>query len=160
MMTDRFRNGRMDRNEFRQMERFHRITDHGGRSHDTETHLIDMQRMVPRKKVAHSAKVHGGHVGKIEDDVATGSLLGLLNKFFKPQGLKGIQMSGKGQYSGGRMIGAVKVLHKRFIGKTEERVKSLCGKRQLLEGAGIFDPTKLDDWIKQQIVMPMPEKRP
>lgn len=23
-----------------------------------------------------------------------------------------------------------------------------------------FDPAKLDDWIKQQTVMPMPEKRP
>ncbi len=78
------------------MERFHRIADHGGRSHDTEAHLIDMQSVVPREEVAHSAQVHRGHFGKIEDDVTTGSLLGLLNKFFKPQGLKGIQMSGKG----------------------------------------------------------------
>jgi hypothetical protein len=113
------------------------MSDHGGRCHDTETHLIDMQRVVPGKKVAHSAKVHGGHFGKIEDDVATGSFLGLLNKFFKPQGLKGIQMSGKGQHSGGRMIGAVEVLHKRFIGKKEERVKSLFGKRQLLDGRSV-----------------------
>ncbi len=134
------------------------MSDHGGRSHDTETHLIDMQRVVPRKKVAHSAKVHGGHFGKIEDDVATSSFLGLLNKFFKPQGLKGIQMSGKGQYSSGRMIGVVEFLHKRFIGKKEERVKSLCGKKQIMEGAGIFDPAKQDDWIKQQTVMPLPRK--
>ncbi len=99
------------------MERFHRIADHGGRCHDTETHLIDMQSVVPRKKVANSDKVHGGHFGKIEDDVATHSLLGLLNKFFKPQGLKGIQMSGKSQDSRGWMVGAIEVLHKRFIGK-------------------------------------------
>lgn len=133
MVADRFSNRRIDWNEFRQVEGFHRIPDHGGRSHDTETHLIDMQSVVPRKKVAHSAKVHGGHFGKIEDDVATGSQLGLLNKIFKPQGVKGIQMPGKGQYSSGRMIGVVEVLHKRFIGKKEERVKSLFGKRQLMD---------------------------
>lgn len=131
MMTDRFRNGRIDRNEFRQMERFHRIANHGGRCHDTETHLIDMQSVVPRKKVAYSAKVHGCHVGKIEDDVATGSLLGLLNKFLKPQGLKGIQMSGKSQDSRSWMVGAIEVLHKRIIGKKEERVESFFGKKTI-----------------------------
>lgn len=134
MMTDRFRNGRIDRNEFRQMERFHRIANHGGRGHDTETHLIDMQSVVPRKKVAYSAQIHGSHFGKIEDDVAAGSLLGLLNNFFKSQGLKGIQVSRKSQYSSGRVFGTIEVLHERFIGNKEERVKSFFGKRQLMDG--------------------------
>lgn len=133
MVTDRFRNGGIDRNEFRQMKRFHRIADHGGRGHDTEAHLIDMQSVVPGEKVAHSSKVHGGHVGKIEDDVAAGSLVGLLNEFFKPQGLKGIQVSGKSQYSRGRVLGTIEVLHKRFIGNKEGRVKSFCGKRQIMD---------------------------
>ena len=109
------------------------MPDHGGRSHDTETHLIDMQSMVPREEVAHSAKVHTGHAGKIKDDVATGALLCLRNKVFKSQGLKGIQMPGKGQDSSGRMIRDVEVQHKGFIGKNVERVKSLFGKGQLME---------------------------
>ena len=109
------------------------MPDHGGRSHDTETHLIDMQSMVPREEVAHSAKVHTGHAGKIKDDVATGALLGLRNNVFKPQGLKGIKMPGKGQDSSGRMIRDVEVQHKGFIGKNVERVKSLFGKGQLME---------------------------
>ena len=134
MVTDGFRNRRIDRNEFRQMKRFHRIADHGGRGHDTEAHLIDMQSVVPGEKVAHSSKVHGGHVGKIEDDVAAGSLVGLLNEFFKPQGLKGIQVSGKSQYSRGRVLGTIEVLHKRFIGNKERRVKRFCGKRQNMDG--------------------------
>ena len=109
------------------------MPDHGGRSHDTETHLIDKQSMVPRKEVAHSAKVYAGHAGTIEDDVVTGALLGLRNNVFKPQGLKGIKMPGKGQDSSGRMIRDVEVQHKGFIGKNVERVKSLFGKGQLME---------------------------
>ncbi len=133
------------------MKRFHRIADHGGRGHDTEAHLIDMQSVVPGKKVAHSSKVHGGHVGKIEDDVAAGSLVGLLNEFFKPQGLKGIQVSRKSQYSRGRVVGTIEVLHKRFIGNNEGRVKRFCGKdKSWMEGAGIFGSAKRDDCIKQQ----------
>jgi hypothetical protein len=114
--------------------------------------------MVPRKEVAHTTKIHAGHVGTTEDDVATGSLLGFFNNQLKPQRVKGIQMPGKGQNSSSRMIGDVEVQHKGFIGKNVERVKSLFGKGQLMEGAGMFDPTKLDDWIKQQTVMPMPER--
>lgn len=69
------------------------MPNHGGRSDDTKMHLIDMQGMVPRKEVAHTTKIHAGHVGKIEDDVATGSLLSLLKYLLKPQRVKGIQMS-------------------------------------------------------------------
>jgi hypothetical protein len=129
MMTNRFGNGGIDRNEFGQMERFHCIANHGGRGHDTETHLINMQRVVPRKKVPYSAQVHGRHFGKIKDDVAAGSLLSLLNKFFKSQGLKGIQVSGKSQYSSGRVVGTIEVLHERFIGNKEERVKIFFWKK-------------------------------
>lgn len=68
------------------------MPDHGGWSHDTKMHLIDMQGMVPGKEVAHTTKIHAGHVGKIEDDVTTGSLLSLLKYLLKGQGVKGIQM--------------------------------------------------------------------
>ncbi len=142
------------------MERFHRIANHGGRGHDTEPHLVDLQSVVPRKKVAYSAQVHCGHFGKIEDDVAAGSLLSLLNNCFKSQGLKGIQVSRKSQYSSGRVFGTIEVLHERFIGNKEKRVKSFLRKdTSWMEAAGILDIAKLDDCIKQQTVMPISEIR-
>ena len=93
MLADRFRDRRIDRNEVCQPEGFQGMPHHRGRSDDTETHLIDMQGVVPRKEVAHSPKIHAGHVGKIKDDMMTGPLPGLCNNVFKPQVAKRIHMS-------------------------------------------------------------------
>ncbi len=123
-----FRDRRIDRNEVCQPQGFQGMPNHRGRSYDTETHLIDMQGVVPRKEVAHSTKIHAGHVGKIKDDMVTGPLLGLRNNVFKPQVAKRIHMSRKRQSFGGWMIRDVEVQHEGFIGKKGERVKCLFGK--------------------------------
>ena len=65
MMADRFRDRQIERKEISQTEGFQGMPDHGGRGHDTETHLIGVQDMVPRKEVTHSAKINAGHLGKI-----------------------------------------------------------------------------------------------
>lgn len=146
-MTDRLRDGGIDRDEFRQMEGFQHMPDHRRGSYDTENNLIGMQGMVPGKEIAQSTEIHASHLGTIEDDMMTGPLLGL-NNLLKTQRVKGIHMPGKGHHPGGRMIRDVEVQHTGFIGKKEERVKSILGKGQLGEEGGTFDLVKLDNWIK------------
>ena len=124
-MADRLTDGRIDRDEFRQMDGFQCMPDHRRGSYDTETDVIGMQGMVPGEEIAQSTEIHAGHLGTIEDDMATGPLLGFFNNLLKPQRVKGIHMPGKGHHSDGRMIRDVEVPHKGLIGKRMERVKRI-----------------------------------
>ena len=125
MLADGFRDRRIDRDEFRQTDRFQRMSDHRRGSYDAETDVIGMQGMVPGEEIAQSTEIHAGHLGTIEDDMATGPLLGFFNNLLKPQRVKGIQMSGKGHHPDGRMIRDVEVQHKGLIGKRMEKVKRI-----------------------------------